>query len=383
MKLPTPGATQAVMKIVVAMDTFKGTIAAERACLIVAEVLGELLPAASISVVPMADGGEGTIDAMLAARNGRRITQTVTGPLPQMRVQADYAWFDDDKTAVVEMARASGLQLLSPEQYNPLETTTRGTGELLAEAARRGARRILLAVGGSATVDGGIGAAAVLGWRFLDEHGKQVRLSGGGLEAIAEIVAPAGLELPAVEVLCDVNNRLCGPEGAARVFAPQKGASQQMVERLEHGLEHLAGLVLSRLGRDIDIPGAGAAGGLAAGAVAFMDATLTCGVETVIEFVGLRDELAGADWVITGEGSFDRQSLYGKVVWGVTRAATRAGAKVGVIAGRVKLAPNEYSAAGIQAAVACSPTDTIPDDPAEREMLLAQAAARFASQHLL
>ncbi|MEJ2704116.1 MAG: glycerate kinase, partial [Sedimentisphaerales bacterium] len=314
------------MKIVIATDSFKGTLRAEEVCRIIAEVIRGALRDAEILQKPMADGGEGTAKAMLAATGGQWIPRTVMGPLEQMRVPAGFARLPDGAT-VVEMASASGLERLSPEQMDPIRATTYGTGELIQAAIEYGASKILLAVGGSATVDGGVGAATALGWRFLDERGAPVPLGGGGLERIARIVPPASLLRPvdggepaAVEVLCDVDNPLCGEKGAARVYGPQKGATPEMVERLEAGLAHLARLVREQLGRDIaNVPGAGAAGGLAAGAIAFMNATLVSGIETMMAHSDLRRELESADWVITGEGCFDRQSLSGKVVAGVLR----------------------------------------------------------------
>jgi glycerate 2-kinase len=213
---------------------------------------------------------------------------------------------------------------------------------LIRDAVKRGAQRILLGVGGSATVDGGIGAAMALGWRFLGASGKPVGHGGGELERIARVERPTSLQLTEIEVLCDVNNPLCGEQGAARVFGPQKGATPEMVERLDAGLCHLAELVKTQLGKNIaDVPGAGAAGGLAAGAMAFMNAKLVPGVDAVAEAIDLDDALRGADWVITGEGCFDAQSLRGKVVSGVAKRARTFRVKLAVLAGSVKTARPE------------------------------------------
>jgi len=320
------------MKIVVAMDSFKGTLAAERACRIVADAIGRATPDAEIVVKPMADGGEGTAAALMAASNGRWIPATVMGPLPQTQVAAGFAWLPGDRTAVVEMASASGMQLLRREQLNPLKTTTFGTGQLITVALDHGAERILLGVGGSATVDGGVGAATALGWEFLAGDGTPVGLGAGALAEIVEIIPPdRDMDVP-VDVLCDVDNPLCGPHGAARVYGPQKGATPQMVETLDSALAHMAELVSSQLGIHVrDLPGAGAAGGLAAGAVAFMEARLVSGIETVMAQSRLRREVSDADWVVTGEGCFDSQSMRGKVVSGVARVARQGGARVGCI----------------------------------------------------
>ena len=378
------------MKIVIAMDSFKGTLKAQEACTIVSNVITMIISDVTIVIKPMADGGEGTGRAMIEAANGLWIPHIAMGPLREMRVEAGFAWFVD-RTALVEMATVSGLELLKPEQYNPLKTTTYGTGQLIKAAVLHGASKILLAVGGSATVDGGVGAAMALGFKFLDYHKNPVPLGGGGLDKIATIIRPEPSLLlnrdgkpVEVEVLCDVDNPLCGEHGAAEVYAPQKGATPQMVKQLERGLAHLAKLVREQLGREIEnIPGAGAAGGLAAGAVAFMDATIVSGIETVMARSNLREELESADWVITGEGSFDRQSLSGKVISGILKMARRTNTRVAVIAGQVKIPEDEYKKLGITAAIPTKPED-MPLDEALRQSrtLLASAAERFAGKYL-
>ena len=343
------------MKIVVALDKFKGSLTAPDACEIVRRTLCEIQPRAQIIVKPMADGGDGTADALHAALGGEWISQQVTGPLPGTTTAARYLWLAKERQAFIEMAQASGLVLLPAAQRNPLRTTTKGTGELLADAIRRGADRIWLAIGGSATTDGGMGAAAAVGWQFLDVAGQPVPPVGGELERVISLRAPRTI-LPAVDVLCDVDNPLCGERGAAHVFGPQKGATPAMVERLDAGLRHLAGVVKAQLGKDIlDVPGAGAAGGLGGGAIAFLNARLVPGIETVMTASRLAADLVEADWVITGEGQFDEQSLHGKVVAGVTALARQHGAKVSVLAGRVKLSEPEWRLAGIASARAIAP----------------------------
>jgi glycerate kinase len=390
------------MKIVVAMDSFKGSLTAVRACDIVAEAVRSVSPDAEVVTKPMADGGEGTAAVLMAACGGKWIEKCVMGPLPDMKVNAGFVWLAEDKTAVVEMAAASGLTLLPPERRNPLCTTTYGTGVLLKAAIDYGAGRILLAVGGSATVDGGVGAAMALGWRFLTKDRQQIALGGGELLQIAKIVGPRVAACPesglvrrgrsmrrngtdrGVEVLCDVDNPLCGPHGAARVYGPQKGATPQMVETLDAGLAHLARLIRDQLGRDVaDLPGAGAAGGLAAGAVAFMNARLVSGIDTVMSQSRLQEAMIDADWVITGEGCFDAQSLRGKVVCGVARLAKASGAKVCVLAGQVLLPAEKYRAAGVETALACMDGGMQLDYAiANAEPLLARAARRFAGDCL-
>ncbi len=340
------------MRIVVATDSFKGSLDAQTSSRIIADAVRSARPGVETIVKPMADGGEGTAAAMMSALGGEWIPARVMGPLPEMQVEAGFAWFPATRMALVEMAAASGLTLLRRDQLNPLLATTYGTGQLMDAAFRRGARRLLLAVGGSATVDGGAGAASALGWRFVDAGGRDVPLGGGHLLEIERITPPEGGTFPPVEVLCDVKNPLCGDNGAARVFGPQKGATPQMVERLDAGLTHLASLVRATLGKEIgDVPAGGAAGGLAAGAMAFVNAALESGIERIIEVSGLARDLRNAGWVVTGEGSFDGQSLQGKVVSGVIDAARRERVRVVVIAGLVQLAEGDWRAAGVEWAV--------------------------------
>ncbi|UCC98743.1 MAG: glycerate kinase [Phycisphaerales bacterium] len=377
------------MKVVVATDSFKGTLRADEACEIIADAIRNTLSDVVVVLKPMADGGEGTAKAMIKAADGQWIPQTVIGPLPEMQVEAGFAWFADE-TALVEMASASGLELLSSGQMNPLKTTTFGTGQLIRAAVEYGAKKVLLAVGGSATVDGGLGAAAALGWKFLDDEGNQVALGGQGLATLARIIRPEPDVLLAtrgripVEVLCDVDNPLCGEHGAAKVYGPQKGATPKMVEQLETGLKNLAHLVREQLGREIEsLPGAGAAGGLGAGAAAFMDASIVSGIETVMARSNLNAELASADWVITGEGSFDRQSLYGKVVSGILKMAGQSNTRVAVLAGQVRLPEELWRKNGIVAVIATKPDDASLDYALKNSRtLLASAAQRLTQEHL-
>jgi len=372
------------MKIIIAMDSFKGTLASYEACEVIAAAIAECVPDARIVIKPMADGGEGTARAMIKAANGQWIRQTVMGPLPDMQVEAGFAWFDGSKTALVEMATASGLELLSKEQMNPLKTTTYGTGQLIKAALEYGASKIMLAVGGSATVDGGVGAATALGWKFLDDEGNATALGGAGLERIVKIVKPGDFSFPPVEVLCDVDNPLCGEHGAAIVYAGQKGATPRMIEQLEKGLAHLAELVRKQHQRDIsDIPGAGAAGGLAAGALAFMNATLVSGIETIMASSNLQAELESADWIITGEGSFDRQSLRGKVVCGIARMAQESHTRLAVLAGQVTVPKQEYQKLGIITAMGCRTNEMSLDYAMKNcRLLLHRAGRQFAKEHL-
>lgn len=337
------------MKIVLAFDSFKGSLSAREACRIASATLTSLHPAWQVISKPMADGGEGTSETILSAISGEWCPCRVMGPLPEQEVDSGFVWFPGDRTALVELATASGLTLVPAGELNPLRTTTFGTGQLLGRALERQPRRLLLAVGGSATVDGGVGAAMALGWRFLDVNGREVGLGGAGVEAITRVVPPRNpAGLPPVEVLCDVTNPLCGERGAAAVYGPQKGATPAMVRRLDDALCRLAKLIKAQTGRDIvDVPGAGAAGGMAAGAMAFLGARLVPGVEAVMEVCCVDEALRGADWVITGEGRFDQQSLQGKVVSGIIQAAQRNQVNVAVIAGQVALTEAEWRGAGV------------------------------------
>jgi glycerate kinase len=275
------------------------------------------------------------------------------GPFPNMEADAEFLWLENQKTAVVEMAKASGITLLKPSELNPMKATTYGTGQIIAKALERKPAKILLAVGGSATVDGGVGAAAALGWKFRDIEGRELVYGGEVLEKIAQIQRPDNLALPPIEVLCDVDNPLCGHRGAAAVFGPQKGADEQMVRRLDDGLRNLADIVRNTLGIEIDIAHGGASGGLAAGAIAFMNAKPVSGISTFIKLLNLENLIKEADIIITGEGKFDSQSLHGKVVSGLAKITAKYGKKLYVLAGSVQAEPQSYAAAAIDGAWGC------------------------------
>jgi glycerate kinase len=286
----------------------------------------------------MADGGDGTLDALVAALDGRRVPARVTGPLGDP-VDAEYGLVEGraEVTAVIEMARASGLTLVSPGRRDPLRATTRGTGELILAACRAGARTVLLCIGGSATNDAGAGMAQVIGIRLLDANGADVRPGGAGLAELARIDL-GGLD-PAVAsaafvVATDVDNPLVGPQGASAVYGPQKGASEADVTILDRALGHFAAIVHRDLGIDVrDVPGAGAAGGLGAGSMAFLGARIRPGVDVVMEALDLPQRIHAVDVAVTGEGRFDQQSLRGKVPAGLMRIAAVAGVPVIVLCG--------------------------------------------------
>jgi glycerate kinase len=332
------------MRVLVAPDKFRGTLTARQAAEAIETGWRRARPGDAVDLVPMADGGEGTLEALVDAQGGRIVAATVTGPLGDP-VDAAFGVVEtaEGLTGVVESARASGLAVLGAGRRDPLRTTTRGTGELILAALEAGARRVVVCLGGSATNDGGVGMAAALGIRFLDARGRDL-LDGG--EAILDLARIDERDLhPAVAAATflgatDVENPLCGPSGASHVYGPQKGASPDDVFLLDRALAHLAAIVHHDLGIALkDEPGAGAAGGLGFGLLAFCGARLRRGVDVVMEAVDLATRADGADLVITGEGSFDAQSLHGKVPAGVIGLAALLSVPVAVLCGRAEVAP--------------------------------------------
>jgi len=324
------------MKIVIAPDSYKESLSALEVAQAVEAGFRAVFPQADYVLVPVADGGEGTVEAMVAATQGRRLTIEVSGPLGHP-VQAFYGLTGDGETAVIEMAAASGLMLVPPAQRNPLLTTSRGTGELIRAALDAGARRFILGIGGSATNDGGAGMVQALGARLLDANEQALPAGGGALAALARIDV-SGLDPRLadcrIEVACDVDNPLTGPRGASAVFGPQKGATPDMVQALDANLAHFARLIQRDLGVAVEtVPGAGAAGGMGAAMLAFFGATLKPGIEIVTAAVGLDVQVRDADLVITGEGRIDFQTIHGKTPIGVARVAKRHGKPVIGIAG--------------------------------------------------
>lgn len=336
--------TLAPMHVLVAPDKFRGTLTAAQAARAVAAGWRRGRPDDDVEEVPMADGGEGTLDAMVDGLGGERRTVRVSGPLGDP-VEAEHGMVQGPSglTAVVEMARASGLELIAEARRDPKRTTTRGTGELIRAALRESPAQIIVCIGGSATNDGGAGMARALGVRLLDAEGREIVPGGAGLLDLDRI--DASRLNPAVRrtrfvVASDVDNPLTGPQGASAVFGPQKGATPDDVVLLDRALAHFAAVVHRDLGIDVrHVPGAGAAGGLGAGLVAFLGAHLRPGVEVVMEGVGLRERLGRADLAITGEGKFDEQSLHGKAPAGVIRAAREAGVPAVVLCGRAEVRP--------------------------------------------
>lgn len=324
------------MKIVIAPDSFKDSLGAAEVAEAIALGLQEAFPQAELVTCPMADGGEGTIDAILAALGGELRTATVSGPLGG-HVTARWGWLADTRTAIIEMAEASGIQLVPIESRDACYSTTWGTGELISCALEAGAESIILAIGGSATNDGGAGMLQALGARLLDADGQSVDPGGASLLHLASIDISGldpRLSSLTVKVAADVDNPLCGPNGAATIFGPQKGASPEQVDLLDAALANFADHVAHLLDKDLrNEPGAGAAGGIGFAALAFLNASFHPGVEVVADLTGLVKHMKGADLVVTGEGRFDGQTLRGKTPFGVTRVAQQAGAPVVVLAG--------------------------------------------------
>jgi glycerate kinase len=324
------------MKIVIAPDSFKESLTAMAVANEIEAGFREIFPDADYRKLPVADGGEGTVQAMIDASGGKLVALRVSGPLGDP-VSAFYGLMGDGQTAVIEMAAASGLELVLPSQRNPLRTTSFGTGQLILNALNAGARRFVLGIGGSATNDGGAGMLQALGGRLLDATGADLAAGGGALNMLDRIDL-SGLDArvkdSVFEVACDVSNPLVGPQGASAIFGPQKGATPEMVARLDDNLRHYASIIARDLGQDVaDVPGAGAGGGIGAAMMVFLGGSLRPGSEIVTDAVGLDAAVADADLVITGEGRIDGQTIHGKTPVGVARVAQRHGKPVIAIGG--------------------------------------------------
>jgi glycerate 2-kinase len=366
------------MKIVIAPNAFKESAGPAVACRAIAAGVGRVYPQAEIVLKPIADGGDGTAEALVEATGGKWVACRVDDPLGRP-IDAAFGMLGDGRTAVVEMATASGLKLLLPAERNPLHTTTRGTGQLIRAAIEAGAKRIIVGMGGSATVDGGVGAAEVFGYEFLDSKGKRLADGGGSLIDLVRIKnadPPVSMKDIVFKAASDVENPLLGKTGAARVYGPQKGATPEMVEQLEAGLSRLAARIKDDLGCDVaEMIGAGAAGGLGAGLIAFFGAKIIPGADLVLEAVGLAEALAGADLVITGEGRLDSSTAYGKGPAAVGRLARAAGVPAIALAGSIEPGTDNLAECGIEAAfsIVDGPM-TLEQAMADTERLLADAA---------
>jgi len=324
-------------RVVVAPQSFKGSADAVAVASAIARGVRRALPDASVEEMPLADGGEGTVRALVRATKGTLRAARVRDPLLR-EIRAEWGVLGDGTTAIVEMAAASGLPLLTALERDPRITSTRGTGELILAAAASGAHRIVIGIGGSATNDGGAGMARAIGYRFFDAEGNDLPEGGAALASLARIDGQTDPRLvrPAIEVACDVRNPLLGPEGASAIYGPQKGATPEVVAELDRALARYADVIEGFVGRSIrDVPGSGAAGGLGAGLLAFLDARRVSGADLVLRAVDFTKHQKGAGLVITGEGRIDRQSGFGKLTGAVAAAARRAGIPVAGVAGSV------------------------------------------------
>ncbi|PSV02226.1 glycerate kinase [Photobacterium leiognathi subsp. mandapamensis] len=359
------------MKIIIAPDSYKESLTAMEVATAIENGFRQVIPNAEYIKLPMADGGEGTVQSLVDASNGTIIERSVTGPLGE-QVNGFFGLMGDGKTAIIEMAAASGLHLVSPDLRNPMLTTSFGTGELILAALDKGVEHIIVGIGGSATNDGGIGMAQALGVRFLDENNKQISYGGGALDRLHHIdISNIDPRLVSVrlEVACDVDNPLCGEKGTSQVFGPQKGATPEMVTQLDNNLAHYAEIIKRDLGKDVkDMAGAGAAGGMGAALLGLFNAQLRPGIEIVMDAVNLADALKDADLVITGEGRIDSQTIHGKTPIGVARAAKRFNKPVIGIAGSLSYDCNVVHEHGIDAVFSVVP----------RSVSLAEALAEAA-----
>ncbi|KRM95290.1 glycerate kinase [Liquorilactobacillus aquaticus DSM 21051] len=328
------------MKFVIAPDSFKGSMTAKEVADSIASGIKKVFPSAEYELVPMADGGEGTVQSLVDATDGKLLKKEVIGPLGN-KVIATYGLLGNKKTAVLEMAQASGIGYIDSKTQNPLKATTYGTGELIIDALDHGVSKIILGIGGSATNDGGAGMAQAIGIKLLDINGHQLSFGGGELDKLYHIdLRQLDKRLADTEILIasDVVNPLIGPNGASVVFGPQKGATPEMVKKLDLNLQHYAIVIKKELGKDLaEFPGAGAAGGLGAGLLAFTNAKMSRGIDIVVEYSRLREKSQNADFVFTGEGGIDFQTKFGKTPYGVALATKKVSpnAPVIVLAGNV------------------------------------------------
>ena len=340
------------MKVVIAIDSLKGSLSSMEAGMAIKDGILAAKPDAEVIVKPLADGGEGTTDALIEGMNGERIDLTVTGPM-HTPVDAYYGYLKDTNTAVMEMASAAGITLVPDSEKNPLLATSYGVGEMINDAIQRGCRNFIIGIGGSVTNDGGIGMLKALGVRFLDENGEDAGEGGQALAKVARIDVSGMnplLKECHIQVACDVNNPLCGENGSTYVYGPQKGVTEDMKKTLDEAMAHFARVTSETLENDyMNIPGAGAAGGLGYAFLVYTGAALTPGIELILDAVELEEELSGADVVVTGEGRLDFQTAMGKAPVGVARLAKKYNAKVIAFAGSVTKEATACNKEGIDA----------------------------------
>ncbi len=369
------------VNILIASDKFKGSLTARQVNEAIREGLLSIDPTLNIVSIPLADGGEGTCDLLTEFRGGSKVNLKVLDPLFR-GIESGYGIASDGKIAFIEMAKASGLQLLKPEERNALNTSTFGTGQLIADALNRGVNKIILAIGGSATNDGGIGMAEALGFVFLSEGQKRLKPVGQNLihiHSVREDQRNPHIDHVEFIVIYDVKNPLFGEQGAAYVFAPQKGATPQQVRQLDQGLEHFAKVIQQQYKIDINFPGAGAAGGLGGGAKLFLNARFSPGIDFILQFTSLEKQVKEADLVITGEGKIDEQTFSGKVVQGVAQLAAKHQKKCIAFTGKLDLPPDRIMDLGVQKVIALAGANT-SDKEAMRNAF--QLLKQKAGEHL-
>lgn len=371
-----------MVKIIIAPDKFKGSLTGLEFCEAVEQGIRQNCEEVEILKFPLADGGDGTVEVLNYYLGGERITIRVHDPLMRP-MDANYLYSDDKKMAFIEMAEASGIRLLKQAELNPLQTSTFGTGELVRDAIKRGARHIILGIGGSSTNDAGMGMARALGFRFLDESGKSLNGCGKDLNQLKSIESSEvieGLTEIKFEIACDVDNPLFGPNGAAYIYAPQKGADYQMVQELDNGLQNFDEVINTQFGLKLQgIEGAGAAGGLGAGCILFLKAELKSGTSLIMDVADFKENVKNADWIITGEGKFDEQTFSGKVIKGVIDSITNQ--KLAVFCGTSELDKSRLHEHGVDYLVEMMTiAKDFEDSLANSALYLKEAAGDFAKQ---
>jgi glycerate kinase len=372
------------MKIILAPDKFKGSLTGMQFCAAAEEGLKEILPNTEIIKLPLSDGGDGTIEILEYHLKGQRVTVKVNDPLFRV-IEASYLYMDTIDTAFIEMAEASGMYLLKPEEQNCFHTTTLGTGDLILDAINKGAKTIILGIGGSATNDCGMGMAIALGYKFKDKDGVELSPIGKNLSKISAINSDnviGALKSIDFKVACDVINPLYGEDGAAYIYGPQKGASKDEIKELDNGLKNISKLFKKQFDMDVqNIKGAGAAGGMGAGTSVFLNAKLLSGIDLVKDLIGFDSKIKDADWIITGEGKLDSQTLSGKTIDGVIASAKKQNIPVAALCGSVALSKEEAKAFGISyAASVMEKAKSLEDAMQNGYKYLKQMSSEFAKE---
>ncbi len=372
------------MKIVLAPDKYKGSLTGIEFCDAVAEGILSVLPKTKIIKLPLADGGDGTIEILEYHLGGKRIQLEVNDPLFRP-IKASYLFITSSKTAFIEMAEASGMNLLTTDEQNCFLTTTFGTGEMIKDAIRKGVKTIVLGIGGSATNDCGIGMATALGYKFIDKKGKEVIPIGKNLLEIEKIDSSniiEGLKNVEVKVACDVTNPLYGTDGAAYIYAPQKGASFKEVDLLDKGLKNISTLIFDNFNINLQkIKGTGAAGGMGAGSLVFLNAELSSGIDLIKELIDFDIKIKDADWIVTGEGKLDSQTLSGKTIHGVITSAKNHDVPVAVLCGSITLSESALKELGISYSDAIlKDAKNIDDALINSKIYLTRMATKFAAE---